>query len=354
MKDESLLLHICDEMPPFPERASALLSRLHSKHATTSDKRTWVIGGRDANADPKELNLAQQTGLKRSFTNASPAQANKAREISSGTLSPVHANGSSNGGHDLAGLDMNGGSESKAPNLASAAHLSADWERGYNTLLLQDGGVLYEDAQIQVGLRSEYRGEIGCIILYFTNKFSSAINSFTTTLDNRSSETLKTDLTSLPETTIPPEGQAQQTIMFEAKNVFTDPPTIRISYLAGALQALTLQVPVVLHKYMSPADLGAEDFFKRWKQIGGGPREAQRVFGLVGKGRSTSRPYTRMVVEGFKWGILDGVDPNSKNMVGATVLHTTSGGKFGCLMRLEPNYETNVSLPFSLFSYYSA
>ncbi|KAI6855020.1 hypothetical protein KC318_g22397, partial [Hortaea werneckii] len=41
------------------------------------------------------------------------------------------------------------------------------------------------------------------------------------------------------------------------------------------------------------------------------------------------------------WGILDGVDPNARNFVGATVLHT-SGGKFGCLMRLEPNQENKM------------
>jgi len=129
-------------------------------------------------------------------------------------------------------------------------------------------------------------------------------------------------------------------IMFEAKNIFTDPRTIRISYLAGALQALTLQLPVILHKYMDAAELSAEDFFKRWKQIGGAPREAQSVFGLVGKGRTMNMDYTRKVVQGFKWGILDGVDPNAKNIVGATVLHTTDGGKFGCLLRLEPNFDT--------------
>jgi AP-2 complex subunit alpha len=40
--------------------------------------------------------------------------------------------------------------------------------------------------------------------------------------------------------------------------------------------------------------------------------------------------------------VLDGVDPNRKNFVGASVLHTSEGGKFGCLLRLEPNYETQV------------
>jgi AP-2 complex subunit alpha len=339
MPTDDLLQTVCDEMPPFPERASALLSRLHSKHATTSDKRTWIVGGRDANADPKEMLLVQQTGLKRSFTNASPIQTRS----SDGPPNGINGN-SQSGANELSGLEITTSEaekEAQRTNFASVAHLSAGWEIGYNRLLLRSEGVLYEDPQIQIGLRSEYRGELGCIIIYFTNRSSSAVHSFTTTLDNRSSETLKTDIRGLPETTIQPEGQTQQTIMFEAKNVFTDPPTFRISYLAGALQALTLQLPVLLHKYMDSAALSADDFFKRWKQIGGAPREAQRVFG-VNKGKTISRQFVRRVTDGFGWGCLDGVDPNSKNLVGATVLYTGEGGKFGCLLRLEPNYETNV------------
>lgn len=328
---DDLLRTVCDEMPPFPERASALLSRLHQKHANSSDKRTWVVGGRDANTDPKEFNLVQNTGLKRSFTNALSNNGTP-------TTPTANGNGTANGVADLMGLDLHPDS-GKGANLASAVHLSPDWEVGYNRLLLRPEGVLYEDQQIQIGLRSEYRGELGCIILYFSNKSSSIMTSFTTTLDNRSAETLKTDIKSLPDTTIHPDGQTQQMIMFEAKNVFEHPPTIRISYLSGSLQGLTLQLPVLLYKYMEGAQLSADDFFKRWKQIGGAPREAQKVFGLTRKNRTTNMTYTRRVVEGFKWGILDGVDPNQKNLVGATVLHMHEG-RVGCLMRLEPNFDT--------------
>jgi AP-2 complex subunit alpha len=52
--------------------------------------------------------------------------------------------------------------------------------------------------------------------------------------------------------------------------------------------------------------------------------------------------FVKKVVAGFKWGIVTGVDPNVKNIVGATVLHTSEGGKFGCLLRLEPNFDTQV------------
>lgn len=343
MPTDDLLRTVCDEMPPFPERESALLSRLHQKHSKTSDKRTWVVGGKDANQDAAELSMAKQGSLRRTFTTNG------------------HANGrpgATNGGsaaNDLAGLDMNnlGPAESKtlkAPNLASAAHLSPGWERGWTRLLLKADGVLFEDGQIQVGVRSEYRGQMACLILYFTNKTPALISSFTTTLDLDESEkrNLTWDVKGLPETTLAQGAQAQQVIMFEAKKVFEKSPTIRISYLAGALQALTLKLPVTMHKFMDAAELSAEDFFKRWKQIGGAPREAQRIFGLAPglkeKGREINEAFVRHVVEGFRWGVLNGVDPNQKNFVGASVVHTSEGGKFGCLLRLEPNYQTQVSI----------
>lgn len=343
MPTDDLLRTVCDEMPPFPERQSALLSRLHQKHANTSDKRTWVVGGKSANTDAHELNMAKNPGLKRTFSTQGQANGNG------------HANGTNGpNGHaanDLAGLDMasigNAEPKMKPPNLASAAHLSPGWEKGYNRLMVKADGILFEDGQIQVGVRSEYRGQMACLIMYFMNKTPAIMSSFTTTLDLDESERgkLTWDIKGLPDTTVTQGSQCQQVIMFEAKKVFEKSPTMRISYLAGALQAVTLKLPVTAHKFMDPAELTGEDFFKRWKQIGGAPREAQRIFGLSpgSRDREINENFVRQVVSGFRWGILDGVDPNRKNFVGASVLHTSQGGKFGCLMRLEPNYGTQVS-----------
>ncbi len=46
----------------------------------------------------------------------------------------------------------------------------AGWEKGFIRLLLKADGILFEDGQLQVGVRSEYRGQMACLILYFTNK----------------------------------------------------------------------------------------------------------------------------------------------------------------------------------------
>ena len=341
---DDLLRTVCDEMPPYPERISALLSRLHSKNITTSDKRTYIVGGKDANTDSKEIELTRSmtTGVKRStnLNGATSPTTNGTPDLTNGAGKPA-VNGSSSQ-TDLEGL-ISGAT--KVPNLASAAHLSPGWEPGYRQLLFTAEAILYEDAQVEIGVRSEYRGAMGCVILYFTNRSPVSIGSFTTTLDNPNPPNqLRVDTRSLPESNIQPESQSNQTIMFEALSTFLSSPTIRISYLAGALQAVTLQLPVVMHKYMDKADLTSDDFFKRWRQIGGAPREAQKVFGLLDDGRRRrmgSSEWVRRIVEAFGWGILKGVDPNERNIVGASVVHTT-GAKLGCLLRLEPNHETQV------------
>lgn len=325
MPNDDLLRTICDEMPAFPERASALLSRLDKKQGAVGDKRTWAITGKDA-----VPGLDRSATLKRNFSTTTPGTngfvTNGTHATSNVLKSPID---------ELVGLDLSGG----ATNMASAQHLSPDWEQGYNRLLMRTEGILYEDVQIQIGLQSEYRNSVGCIILHINNKSSAPIQSVTTTLDNRSSENLKVDIKTLPKTTLHPGEQTSQTIMFDAKGVFSEPPTVRLSYMAGALQGLTLQLPVVMHKYMESAVLSSDEFFKRWKQIGGPPREAQEIFDA----HDISTQNTRRLLLGFKWGVLDGVDPNAKNFVAATVLHTAAG-KYGCLLRLEPNTENKVSV----------
>jgi AP-2 complex subunit alpha len=225
--------------------------------------------------------------------------------------------------------------------LASAAHLSPDWDIGYNRLFFTDQGVLFEDAQIQVGLRSEYRAQLGVVKIYFENKSPFSIGSFTTTLDNRSHPNLKIDTKNLPDSNVAPGSQTQQTLLVQACGPFTEAPTIRISYLAGALQAYTLQLPILMHRYMEPSSLSADDFFKRWRQIGGGPLEVQRTFGMTHKGRTINETFVRRMVDRFQWKILSNVDPNPKNVVGCAVFQAESG-KTGCLLRLEPNYDQDM------------
>ena len=339
MPTDELLRTVCDEMPPFPERTSALLSRLDKKSVGVGDKRTWSVTAKEG--------LNRSTTLKRSMTGGgdwnTPAVAGAPADLA--VQSPAE---------QLAGLDLS--SPTPARGASQQQHLSPDWEPGYQRLLLRPEGILYEDVQLQLGLRSEYRGDVGCLILYFTNKSSAPIHSFTTTVENPCAPALRIDVKSLPDTTVAPGAQTQQMFTAEARAVFppaataaaTAVPTLRISYMAGALQTLLLRLPCALHKYLdgpagTPTALSADAFFRRWKQIGGAPREAQAVFAAA---HGVAPAPTRRLLLALRWALLDAVDPNPRNFVGLAVLHTAAA-KVGCLLRLEPNEEMKVPRPTS-------
>jgi AP-2 complex subunit alpha len=400
--DEDLLQIVCDEMPPFPERESALLSRLLKRHgAAAGDKRTWNIGGRDVNKDKdderyrgmaKRKNSRPIDGVVEGGEVDAPAHSNG---VVSGTSAPVTDDVMGS----LAGLDLSGdagadapgaplqpliatngapaessptlsrsapvngsdrplspistavspSSSSAAPTPISARATSAPVvfthgsEKWLNRLIYANEGVLYEDAQLQVGLKSEYHGANGRLALYFGNKITASLDSFTVTVESAAPEALVASMPKIPSSTLAATTQVQQIVQVECRDLFVDPPILRISYLAGSLQTMTLRLPVYVTKFIEPVALGATDYFERWRQIGGPPREAQRIFPLrMGSGGGLDLTRHAKVVKGCRLAVLEGIDPNPNNIVGAGVLHMAEAGKVGCLIRLEPNAEAKV------------
>lgn len=63
-------------------------------------------------------------------------------------------------------------------------------------------------------------------------------------------------------------------------------------------------------------------------------------------------PGAKNKLSGFGMQLLDGIDPNPDNMVCAGIIHTQSH-QVGCLLRLEPNKQAQVSVrDLSIFYYY--
>jgi len=312
---EEVLITVCEEMPVFEARESALLRRVH-RGALEGEregglKRTWLVGGKDARGEKEALKLKIPR---------------KSGGVANGHVVP---NTPSAAELDLAGLQI----IAEDPE----SLLSAGWQTGHDRLLLKEDGLLFEDSMIQVGLRSEYHGNLGRVILFFGNKLApgTSFSSFTVTLASRPG--LLYSSPTLPGSTLEGGAQSQWVINFDAQTPFSDAPTVKITFVAGSLQTLRLKLPVVLHKFMAPAPaFGAEDFFKRWKQIGAKePWEKQLIFASFGK---IDLERARRVVAGLRWTILSAVDKVEENIVGAGVV-STGQGKVGCLLRLEPNLE---------------
>lgn len=340
-EEDELLPRICEEMPPFPERESTLLSRLNAKHLDTGDKRTWVIGGKEANQDRETVTKKFGT-IRRTVRDAAadpkslpgliPDVSNRPSMMETGPLS------------DLAGLNIslsNGAAVSSEG--ATPFDFNVAIDRWFERLTYSNDGILFEDVQIQIGVKSEFHGHLGRVALYFGNKMTQSLTSFTATVEGVDPDILSVSFAKIPQTVIQPTSQSQQLLQVECKNVFTAPPILQVSFMAGSLQTHRIRLPIVLTKFFEPVKLSPEEFFERWKIIGGSPREAQEIYpiGLDDSGDINYQKNQR-VVAGSRFQLLQGVDPNQNNIVAAGVLHSSAGGRVGCLVRVEPNKEAKV------------
>jgi len=332
--EDEFLQNVCEEMPPFPPRVSTLLGSLDKKHGDTGgDKRTWVHGGKDANVDHKlrKSTLIPALDDIKTGTNGASAAGAGEQDIMS-ALAGLDLTSPTTPAPDTAFVD-------KTPRLT----VSPNIERWYEKLLYSGEGVLYEDIQIQIGIKSRYQAHIGQLAVYIGNKVDAPLTSFMAHITIGDSEALSASFSKIPPNTIAPKSQVQQLIQVECKKVFTTPPVLTISYLAGSHQAISLRLPIVLTKFVEHVKLGATEFFERWKLIGN-EREAQAIFPIdLSSSGQLDLDRNRQIVSGHNLNVLDDIDPNLNNIVGAGVLHTASEGKVGCLLRMEPNREAKVN-----------
>ena len=347
--DDELLQNVCEEMPPFPARESALLSRLNRKHGDTEDKRTWIHGGKEANLERQATKRKTTLGLQPNGNGSASAAQMDGQDIMG----------------SLAGLDISESTsynDTPTPPLGSTPISSStsipdntlrltvgpSVERWYNKLTYSAEGVLYEDVQIQIGIKSKYQGHMGQLAIYLGNKVSAPLTSFTTTVSMSDPEALSISFAKISPSTIAPRTQTQQLLHVECKKMFTTPPILTVSFLAGSHQTIRIRLPVVVTKFFEHVKLGQADFFERWKLIGGPPREVQTVFPVdLNATGQLDLVKNRQVVSGHNLNVLDGIDPNPNNLVAAGVLHMSVEGKVGCLLRVEPNRDAKVRIIFT-------
>ncbi|EJD47783.1 Adaptor protein complex AP-2 alpha subunit [Auricularia subglabra TFB-10046 SS5] len=334
-EDDELLQNVCEEMPPFPARESTLLMRLNKKHGDTNDKRVWNIGGKDANIERKPTRRDTAAVRQSTLPAATPTPS---ASVDSGLNGDILSS--------LAGLDMSSPTpaaplEPEKP-AVQLTHV-ANTDKWYDKLCYANDGILHEDVQVQVGIKSEYHSQLGRVAVYIGNKLSVALTSFTATVSVSDPAALSVTFQKIPSSNVPARTQAQHVLQVECRAPFKAPPVMTVSFMAGAHQSMTLRLPIVMSKFIEPVTLASADFFERWRLIGGPPHEAQLIFPVtLDAAGQIDTPRNRKIIAGHRFHVLEGLDPNPVNIVAAGVLHMTQAGKVGCLLRFEPNKEAKL------------
>lgn len=145
----------------------------------------------------------------------------------------------------------------------------SDMSKWLERLSYSTEGVLYEDEYIQIGVKAEYHGHLGRLALFFGNKLSTTFTNVSASLECPNPSAITAAFHDSPLSEIAGLAQVQELIHVECKNVFTESPILRLTYLAGSFTTVVLRLPIFLSRFMEGVTLEQAAFFERWKIIGG-------------------------------------------------------------------------------------
>ncbi|KAI2557996.1 adaptor related protein complex 2 subunit alpha 2 [Homo sapiens] len=323
-----ILATVLEEMPPFPERESSILAKLKKKKgpSTVTDledtKRDRSV---DVNGGPEPAPAS---------TSAVSTPSPSADLLGLGAAPPAPAGPPpSSGGSGLL-VDVFSDSASVVAPLAPGS------EDNFARFVCKNNGVLFENQLLQIGLKSEFRQNLGRMFIFYGNKTSTQFLNFTPTLICSDDLQPNLNLQTKPvDPTVEGGAQVQQVVNIECVSDFTEAPVLNIQFrYGGTFQNVSVQLPITLNKFFQPTEMASQDFFQRWKQLSNPQQEVQNIFKAK---HPMDTEVTKAKIIGFGSALLEEVDPNPANFVGAGIIHTKTT-QIGCLLRLEPNLQAQM------------
>uniref|UniRef100_A0A4X1VX58 AP-2 complex subunit alpha n=1 Tax=Sus scrofa TaxID=9823 RepID=A0A4X1VX58_PIG len=325
-----ILATVLEEMPPFPERESSILAKLKRKKgpSTVTDlEEAKRDRGADVNGGPEP---APASASSTPSPSADLLGLGAAPPVPAGPPPPLAGCSGFAGPRVLYTLSQN-----------ESLYLGRRLWVGHTLSLVprfvcKNNGVLFENQLLQIGLKSEFRQNLGRMFIFYGNKTSTQFLSFTPTLV--CSDGLQANILPVGPT-VDGGAQVQQAVNIECLSDFAEAPVLSVQFrYGGTFQNVSVKLPITLNKFFQPTEMASQDFFQRWKQLSSPQQEVQSIFRAK---HPMDTEVTKAKIIGFGSALLEDVDPNPANFVGAGIIHTKTS-QIGCLLRLEPNLQAQM------------
>uniref|UniRef100_A0A8C8LWI6 AP-2 complex subunit alpha n=1 Tax=Oncorhynchus tshawytscha TaxID=74940 RepID=A0A8C8LWI6_ONCTS len=326
-----ILATVLEEMPPFPERESSILAKLKRKKGPGNLHPDLDENRKERSSSP--LSFVGDLLAPASTVAASPTPSTDLLGLGSTITTQNSAPPASKGTSLL--VDVFSENIAAFP-VETPVAVGPVADENFSRFVCKNNGVLYENQLLQIGLKSEFRQNLGRMYVFFGNKTSTQFMNFAASLLCRFHQSFPN---APADPTVDGGAQLQQILNIECMSDFVDAPVLNIQFrYGGTLQNVAVKLPITLNKFFQPTEMTSQDFFQRWKQLGAPQQEVQKIFKAK---HSMDTEVTKAKIMGFGAALLDGVDPNPSNFVGAGVIHTKTT-QVGCLLRLEPNTQAQM------------
>ncbi|XP_053209086.1 AP-2 complex subunit alpha-like [Panonychus citri] len=337
----AVLATVLEEMPPFTERESSILAILKKKKPGMSESITTGTPKEHktmSNNIMSEMNGSARTngstdllGLNSSTPSMVGSQ-NRNRTTSSNLLVDVF-DSFNDPPAEIGSLDNN------APTTGSNSIVVSN-EEGCRKLVCKHNGILFENDIIQIGVKAEYKQNLGRISIYYGNKTSYHFQNFLPNITTPGDLSRALNIQVKPvESVIEAGAQVHQALNIECVEDFKERPALIVQFTyAGQQQRFDLLIPLTINKFFEPTVMGAADFFARWKKLENPQTEAQKIF-------KAKFPIDIEVIKskliGFGLQLLEKIDPNDTNFVCAGIVHSRAL-QVGVLLRFEPSIKAQM------------
>ncbi|CAH8541289.1 unnamed protein product [Heterobilharzia americana] len=334
---DDVLATVLEEMPPFPERQSRILSKLKAKapigdgniSKSVASGEGYTQNSAEINNESNHVNTNDITG--------------EADLLNFGNLGAAsnEVRSKSNAPNLLVDIMGNG---TISPDINNLLHASDDQYMNHKEFI-KHNAILYENNLIRIGIRMECRGQFCRLGVFYGNKSTHPFTVFCSQVTcpdamdvNEFVKAISIELQPGPDR-IEAGTQVQQGLNVECLRPFTEVVKLSVSFLCDdSKQHYALMLPITLNKFLQPAEMDQGTFFSRWKLLSQPGQECQKINPAHFPLETSS---VRTITKNFGFSVLDGIDPNPQNIVGAGIV-ITSGQQVGVLLRLEPNTQSKM------------
>ena len=181
-------------------------------------------------------------------------------------------------------------------------------------LYAADNGLLYEDPNVQIGVKSQWQGNQGRVMFYVGNKSPGTLTDVALELTGNV-QGLHARLAALPAQ-LEPKKQQQVLLELAAAGGYRAAPglSLRYSVPGQAPVQVPLKLPYGPHRFMQPwRPANPQEFFAKWQEASARHSEA-KVVTVAPAMAQGGLAAIQAALSSVRMTPLPGIDPNRKNL----------------------------------------
>lgn len=253
---------VLEEMPKFKERESTLLNKLKEKtEGVNVDAEAAKVARVQVLAEKERQEQQQKEKEQQRASLAAAAQPNLLGDYAPQQPAPASSTGPS-------AVDEN----------AQPPNLTPELVKNLAPFVFNPDGKLYEDAVLQIGVKTSIKGNLARLALYFGNKSGYSITDLSTRVFASNVKDSLVIQAKPIDSTLAPKAQAVQMLNIECLKEFDQQPILGLAYsVNNSSQRVVLKLPIFTCRFFAGFEMDQQTFVSRWKQLSGPGLESQKI-----------------------------------------------------------------------------